>query len=88
MEEIHWTGSHEQLTSFIENINKVHPTIKFTYEVSNSELPFLYVVVYKGPTLHINWTLKLVLNQLTNNCTFTKHLIILSVKKAIPKEKQ
>ena len=44
-----WTGSEAQLTTFIELINQVHPTIKFTHEHSSSELTFLDVTVYKGP---------------------------------------
>jgi hypothetical protein len=44
-----WLGSHEQLTTFITLINQVHPTIKFTYEYSDTELTFLDVTVYKGP---------------------------------------
>ena len=40
--------SQAQLTTFITQINQVHPTIKFTYEHSNSELTFLDVTVYKG----------------------------------------
>ena len=44
-----WLGSNEELTTFISKINQVHPTIKFTYEHSDSELTFLDVTVYKGP---------------------------------------
>ena len=30
------------------NINQIHPTIKFTYESSETELMFLDVTLYKG----------------------------------------
>ena len=32
----------------MSNINQIHPTIKFTYEISDTELTFLDVTLYKG----------------------------------------
>ena len=32
----------------MNKINQIHPTIKFTHEVSKNELTFLDVTVYKG----------------------------------------
>ena len=43
-----WTGTREQLESYIDKINKIHPTIKFTYEVDKKEVVFLDTTVYKG----------------------------------------
>ena len=54
MEMIHsqhfviWTGSTSEFTTFMTNINQIHPTIKFTYESSETELTFLGVTLYKG----------------------------------------
>ena len=36
-----WTDTEEALDKFIESINKVHHTIKFTHERSSNELTFL-----------------------------------------------
>ena len=32
----------------MSNINQIHPTIKFTHEISDTELTFLDVALYKG----------------------------------------
>jgi hypothetical protein len=44
-----WTGTNAQLDRFMTNINRVHPTIKFTHEQNMQELTFLDVTTYKGP---------------------------------------
>ena len=43
-----WTGTKEELESYISKINTLHPTIKFTYEMDTDELIFLDTTVYKG----------------------------------------
>ena len=43
-----WTGSTEEFEEFISNINQFHPKIKFTHEISDTELTFLDVILYKG----------------------------------------
>ena len=43
-----WTGSTSEFTIYMTNINQIHPTIKFTYESSETELTFLDVTLYKG----------------------------------------
>ena len=40
--------SREDLTQFIDQANKHHPTIKFTAEISGTETTFLDTSVYKG----------------------------------------
>ena len=47
-----WTGTDEQLMSFMTKINSLHPTIKFTHEADDNELTFLDMTIYKGPNLH------------------------------------
>ena len=42
-----WIGSKE-LIEFMEKINKIHPTIHFTFELSESEITFLDVTLLKG----------------------------------------
>ena len=42
-----WTGTKEQFLTFIEDLNKCHPTIKFDFEISPSEINFLDTTVYK-----------------------------------------
>jgi len=38
----------EEITAFIELANNYHPTIKFTAEISDTEITFLDTCVYKG----------------------------------------
>ena len=40
-----WTDGTEERQEFIDFINQQHQTIKFTYGVSNSNLPFLSIMV-------------------------------------------
>ena len=43
-----WNGTMTSFTTYIEKINQTHETIKFTHEVSDKEVTFLDVKVYKG----------------------------------------
>ena len=43
-----WTGSNEDLKEFMNKINSIHPTIKFTHKSDNNELTFLDMTIYKG----------------------------------------
>ena len=43
-----WTGTIEDFEKFMSNINQIHPTIKFTREISDTEVIFLDVTLYKG----------------------------------------
>ena len=43
-----WTGSKPEFITFMTEINQIHNTIKFTYEVSETELTFLDITLYKG----------------------------------------
>ena len=45
---VFWKGSMEQLETFIQHINTLHKTLKFTYEASNHSIQFLDLVIYKG----------------------------------------
>ena len=40
-----WEHGEEKLKSFIDNINKMHPTIKFTADWSKTSINFLDVTV-------------------------------------------
>ena len=35
-----WAESEENLNKFLEDLNKFHPNLKFTYEKSNEKNPF------------------------------------------------
>ena len=50
MEKIHiiWTGTTAEFEEYMHTINQTHPTIKFTHEISDMELTFLDVTLYKG----------------------------------------
>ena len=43
-----WTGSTSEFTTYMNTINQIHHTIKFTYELSETELTFLDIILYKG----------------------------------------
>ena len=43
----------------MSNINQIHPTIKSTYEISDTELTFLDVTLYKGERFESTNTLDL-----------------------------
>ena len=67
-----WTGSDEDLETFMGKINSTHPTIKFTHECDDNELTFLDMTVYKGPTFTETGILDIKTHiKKTNNCTST-----------------
>ena len=41
-----WPHGREPLLKFINHLNTVHPTIKFTKEISPIEIPFLDLIIY------------------------------------------
>jgi len=43
-----WNINKEEINTFIELANSYHPTIKFTAEISDTEITFLDTCVYKG----------------------------------------
>ena len=43
-----WNTKRGEMTQFIEQANKHHSTIKFTAEVSDTEITFLDTIIYKG----------------------------------------
>ena len=45
---VFWTGSMEQLETFVQHINTLHGKLKFTYEASDHSVQFLDLVIYKG----------------------------------------
>ena len=42
-----WKGTEHELKEFLKEINKVHPTIKFDYSYSKTEINFLDLTIYK-----------------------------------------
>ena len=43
-----WNIRRDEVNAFIEQANRLHPTIKFTAEISETEITFLDTYVYKG----------------------------------------
>lgn len=41
-------GSEQALIEFYQIVNSIHPLLKFTYEISNSQIQFLDVTIFKG----------------------------------------
>ena len=50
-----WTGTKQQFEDFICNLNNQHPSIKFSYQISNISIDFLFTSLYKEQkTAHHN----------------------------------
>ena len=50
-----WTGTKDQFKEFISNLNNQHPSIKFTYKISNTSIDFLHTTVYiKNRRIHMS----------------------------------
>ena len=47
-----WTGTLEQLTQFLINLNNFHPSLHYTSQQSTSSIDFLDLTIYKGPAFH------------------------------------
>ena len=47
-----WDISKPDIETFIEEANLHHPTIKFTAEISDTEIVFLDTIIYKGTRFH------------------------------------
>ena len=43
-----WNTSRDKIESFVEKADNFHSTIKFTAEMSETEITFLDTKVYKG----------------------------------------
>ena len=43
-----WSGTTEDLNTFMSNLNSIHPNLKFTHEVSQQSINFLDLTIYKG----------------------------------------
>lgn len=43
-----YTGSEEEATCFLDKANQIHPTLKFTYDISRTNGTFLDTIVFKG----------------------------------------
>ena len=43
-----WNTNRGEITQFIEQANKHHPTIKFTAEVLDNEITFVDTIIYRG----------------------------------------
>ena len=48
-----WTGSEQQFTKFISELNDKHGSIKFDFEMSKRQIPFLDTIVYLDERNHI-----------------------------------
>ena len=43
-----WEKGRETINQFVLEVNTHHPTIKFTAEISEKEIPFLDTTIFKG----------------------------------------
>ena len=44
-----WPGTREELDSFLDRLNNAHPTLRFTWSISDSRVEFLDLNIFKGP---------------------------------------
>ena len=70
-----WTHGQDQLDHFINYLNNIHPTIKFTSEASHTSINFLGTTVKIDETRHIYTTLyeKPTDTHLYLHCTSSHH---------------
>ena len=47
-----WDTAREEIAQFILEANRLHPTIKFTAEISDKETHFLDTTIFKGERFH------------------------------------
>ena len=52
-------GSEAEIHEFFQLANSCHKLLKFTYDISYSEMPFLDTFIYKGERFNLNGTLDL-----------------------------
>ena len=52
-----WQGEQTDFETFIQNCNKLHPTMEFTSEHSATEINFLDMTIYKGTNFQNRQTL-------------------------------
>ena len=43
-----WIGSRSELEHFLERLNNEHPTIKFTWSISDTQVEYLDLNLFKG----------------------------------------
>ena len=43
-----WTGTKSEFEQYMHTIKKIHQTMKFTHEISDTELTFLDITLYRG----------------------------------------
>lgn len=43
-----WTSTRESLEKFLSDLNKFHPTLKFTWKISDTSVDFLDLLISKG----------------------------------------
>ena len=48
-----WTSTRQQFENFISGLNQKHSSIKFDYEMSSTEIPFLDTIVYIDNKNHL-----------------------------------
>jgi len=52
-----WTGTKQELETFLHNLNTKHRTIKFDYEINENKIAFLDTIVYKDSDNNLQTTL-------------------------------
>ena len=48
-----WGHGRYELANFIHLTNNLHPTMKFSFNTNEQEIPFLDTVIYRGNNNHI-----------------------------------
>ena len=77
-----WAHGMDSLLEFIEYLNTVHPTIKFTSTISPTEVPFLDLIIYiRGDKLYTRFHTKSTDRHMYLN-VYSEHPM--SLKRSIP----
>ena len=62
-----WTDTMETLQTFLDSLNNFHPSLQFTYTISQDSTDFLDLTIYKGPSYQITNKLDTKTNQKQQN---------------------
>ena len=77
-----WHTNEDNIKEFVTRANHYHDTLKFTAEISDSEIAFLDTKVYKGERLNRDSTLDLQTHyKQTETFQYTKFLFVSSTRR-------
>ena len=78
-----FNGITEELILLIDELNKKHETIKFSYKISTEKIEFLDTMVYRYQQNKTTWTNTPIFYKPTDQQTYMHNRIILNLLKTV-----